>query len=137
MYNIFHDVYRPKKPIPDPSREYLDPEGREDRRQEKAKARRQQRKKSKFIDDSAIESDGEGGDIPSTQSSVDRSKVLKFVNCNLCGLQVSCDQQLDKHRGSKKGRKLQDKSKANRCYACHKGFVSSHDRHRHKPAKNH
>ena len=97
---------KPTLPIPDPTCEYLNGEQREHRGQEKAKARRQQRKKSKFIDDTAIESVGDGGDVPTVQSSPDRSNTLKFVNCDLCGLEVLTDLQLEKHRGSKKFRKL-------------------------------
>ncbi len=138
IYTIRNDVYKPARPIPDPSREYLNDEERENRRQAKQKARSQERKKSKFIDDSAVESDGEGGDVPSVHSSPDRSQELKFVNCDLCGLEVSSDKQLEKHRGNKKCRKLRSQGKPTpKCHTCSKIFVSVHDLRRHKVAKNH
>lgn len=53
-------------------------------------------KKCIFVDDSAKESDGEGGDISSTQSSpaiFPQDPPRKFVNCDLCGLLLSSAQQ--------------------------------------------
>ena len=135
---ITEEVYKPTLPVSNPAQEYLDPEERQEHRQAKALARRQERKKCKFIDDSAIESDGEGGDVPSALSSPDRSKTLKFVNCDLCGLEVSSDLQLEKHRGSKKCRKLRSRGKSiPKCRTCSKVFVSTHDLRRHQLAENH
>ncbi len=131
IYNISSVVYRPTLPFVNPNQE--EPK----RKKGKAKQRRHERKKSVFIDDSAIESDGDGNDIPSTQSTPERCSELKFVNCGLCGLEVSSEIQLKKHRGSKKCRKLQDQGKTIKCNTCNKIFVSTHDLHRHKLAKNH
>ena len=130
IYNIGNDVYKPTLPFPNRTLS--------EKPLKKGKVKTSQRTRSKFIDDSAVESDGEGGDIPSLQSSPDCSKTLKFVNCNLCGLEVSSNLQLQKHRGSKKCRKLNDLGKTTiKCYTCCKIFVSTHDLHRHRSAKNH
>ena len=132
IYNISADVYKPTLPFPNPTVQ------EKPRKGGKSKAGRQERPKSKFVDDSAIESDGEGGNVPSVQSSPDRSKDLKFVNCDLCGLEVSSNLQLERHRGSKKCRKLRSQGKpAPKCFTCSKVFVSTHDLRRHKFARNH
>ncbi len=71
IYTISNSVYKPTLPFPNPVTEEPSRKRRKRKRSEK----------SKFVDDSAIESDGEGGDVPSVPSSPDRSSltIVTFV----------------------------------------------------------
>ena len=147
LYEISLPIYKPPRSLPDQTRTYLDPDTKGNLQRKKARERYRARKKSKFIDDSAIESDGEGGDIQSTQTSPDISIIqdlpivprgqAKFVNCDLCGLLVSGKLQLNKHRGKKKCRRLADSKKLHKCHTCKKTFNCSNDLNRHKIQKKH
>jgi len=131
LYSITRDVYKPTLPFPNPQTE-------QPVRKKGTSKNAQERKRSIFIDDCAIESDGEGGDIPSVHSSPDRSTILKFVICDLCSLEVSSAKQLEKHRGSKKCRKLRKQGKTTiKCNTCNKVFISTHDLLRHQFSKKH
>ena len=117
LYQIRPDIYHPPTrltTLPDQSKAYLDPDSKAENRKRKARERyhhNKARKKSKFIDDSAVESDGEGGDISSNHTSPEVSALefpnslpLQFVLCDLCNLKLSGEKQLSKHRNSHKCR---------------------------------
>ena len=99
------------------------------------------RKKNALIDDSAVESDGEGGDISSRCTTLAPAppltpaikKTKERVICDICGATASSIHQLKQHQKGKKCR-----SKANRknfpnvdlfCPTCKKSFSSLHNFH--------
>ena len=107
------------------------------------------RKKNPFIDDSAIESDGEGGDIHSTTTTPSNSpppspKYLATpprptstkVSCDLCGHTLH-QKLLNKHRNSKRCRAIRQFAKPSfKCSHCPRSFNSTHDRAKHIKSKH-
>ena len=118
------------------------------------------RAKISFIDDSGVESDGQGGDIPSrattpqhsptssplpsppaspspTQTPLPVKKSLlkkprKNCYCKDCNLFVSGPLQLDIHKKSKKHLKQLRNSTSTHCTQCNRFFQSRHNLVNHK-----
>ena len=119
---------------------------------------RQQRPAHPFVDNSAIESDGEGGDVaslattpessrPSTPirtptpsirlqvqpSIVKRVKVKKpKEHCQTCNRYFDGSKQLDIHLKSKKHWKAVRNSQSSHCVTCNRLFTSYHNLRAHK-----
>ena len=96
------------------------------------------RKKHKFIDDSAIESDGEGGDIESTSAtpassppSSPRHCPITDLKCYTCNVTASGPKQLEIHLKSKKHLKKARTVKTS-CNQCNHLFTSLHNYRFHK-----
>ena len=119
------------------------------------------RKKNNLIDDSAVESDGEGGDIESspttpansrpssptptssvTTAQVNTQSIRKTIvkkpransHCTVCNIFVSGPKQLDIHYKSKKHKKTLGRSKSSSCRQCNRFFTSYHNLKNHKCA---
>jgi len=101
------------------------------------------RRSNRFVDDTAIESDGEGGDIPSSVTtpqpsrppSPDRlppiKKTIEKPKCYSCNKTFSGPKQLDIHLKSKKHWK-QVRNTSTLCITCGRFFSSKHNLRTHK-----
>ena len=96
------------------------------------------RKKHKFIDDSAVESDGDGNEIESTSTtpansppSSPRHSPITELNCYTCNVTASGPKQLDIHLKSKKHLKKARNVKTS-CNQCNHLFNSLHNYRFHK-----
>ena len=127
--------------------------------------RPQPRRRHPLIDDSAIESDGEGGDISSTATTPERplppprkakKVVVKFrsiprpkplpvkrtivkfeKSCDLCGLVVEGKRQLERHRGRKKCVRRQEfKKSVSPCVVCQRKFDTRANKTKHTSSKH-
>ena len=103
------------------------------KRQAERLANPSSRKKHKFIDDSAIESDGEGGDIESTSTtpassppSSPRHSPISELKCFTCNITASGPKQLEIHLNSKKHLKKARNVKTS-CNQCNHLFTSLHN----------
>ena len=108
------------------------------------------RRKSVFIDDSAIESDGQGGDIASVASSQDCDNqvpsandikpLVKPVKCDRCNLVLSGPDQLKSHfKGKRCNRRFNHLNKEVQsfpCVYCFKVCSNRHDLNRHVDLKH-
>ncbi len=116
------------------------------------------RKKNQFIDDAAIESDGEGGDVPSRASTpnhsrppsplqasniptvplsvelpIKKTKVKKPKEyCKTCNRFFDGIKQLEGHNKSKKHLKQVRNSTSTNCKQCNRFFTSRHNFASHK-----
>lgn len=118
------------------------------------------RVESIFIENSAVESDGEGGDVESRCSTPDPSEVLPVelpvsepveqhaspepvkkkdhsVRCDLCCLLLVNDRQLPSHRQSKRCRQRILRNLPRRCRTCDRVFDTHHDLVKHQQCKKH
>ena len=107
------------------------------------------RRSNRFVDDSAIESDGEGGDIPSSATTPRPSRspspvrvrsVQKSIikankpKCSICNLSFSGPMQEAIHLKSKKHLK-QARNSSGLCITCEHFFTSQHNLRYHKCSK--
>ena len=103
------------------------------KRQAELSANPRSRKKHKLVDDSAIESDGEGGDVESTPTTPASSPPLSprhsridELKCYTCNVTASGPKQLDIHLNSKKHLKKARNVKTS-CNQCNHLFTSLHN----------
>lgn len=101
------------------------------------------RKKSTFIDNSAVEDDGDGGDISSRNTTPEKEKEIidiispskiktKSVLCADCGKFVSGPKALLKHQESKKCKNRSKGFKQFSCHKCGRKFNNRHDLESHR-----
>ncbi len=98
------------------------------------------RKKHKFIDDSAIESDGEGGDVLSVRTTPPNSrpssptsrKLVSKVFCDTCQIYLSGSLQYQIHIKSKKHLRRLRTTEDSISKLCNRFFQSKHNKDTHK-----
>ena len=104
------------------------------------------RRKSKFVDDSAVEINSDGGSVASRESTPEIevqprpigqfaipriAPKIKPVICNICFVECSGPRALKFHQESNKCRNRRDYNLKHKCFDCNRLFETTHDLERH------